>query len=59
MGFLLAFNGYVTFAGLVLSGLGSVLSFWDTEIGKQLQDFGLLIAGIGAARKGVKTAKGI
>jgi len=59
MGILLAFNGYVTFAGLVLTGLASIVSFFDPEIGKELQNFGLLIAGIGAARKGVKTAKGM
>ena len=59
MGLLLAFNGYLTIFGLVTSGVGSLISIFEPEIGTNVQQTGLGMAGVGATRKGVRQYKGL
>jgi hypothetical protein len=53
MPLLLAFNGYLTIAGLVLSGIGSLVQIFSPETGTELQNTGLGLAGLGQLRRGV------
>ena len=51
----LIFSGYKTWAGLVLFGIGAVLDLAGlADIGKPIQDFGGILAGIGSFHKLVK-----
>ena len=59
MGILLAFNGYLTIAGLVMSGIGGIVRLFSEEVGSPIQDTGLILTGVGAGRKGIKLQKGI
>ena len=59
MPILLMFNGYLTMAGLVISGIGSIVGIFEPEIGLQVQQTGLGLTGVGALRKGVKQYKGL
>jgi len=59
MPLLLAFNGYLTIIGLVMSGVGGIVQIFSPEIGQPVQETGLITAGIGGARKGVKVYKGM
>ncbi len=58
MNFLWAFNGYLTIAGLVMSGIGGLVRMIDSEAGTVIQETGLVVAGVGAGRKGIKQSKG-
>ena len=59
MSLLLAFNGYLTIAGLIMSGIGGIVQIFSPEIGQPIQETGLITAGIGASRKGVKQYKNL
>ena len=56
---LLFLNGYLTIFGLVASGVGGVMQMFSEtqDLGKQVQENGLIVAGVGASRKGVKQYK--
>jgi hypothetical protein len=61
MPILLFLNGYLTIIGLIASGVGGVMQMFGetSDLGKQVQENGLIVAGVGASRKGVKQYKGI
>lgn len=49
------FNGYKTYIGLIVYGVGSVIQVYvDPQLGSLLMDLGKTIAGIGAIHKFVK-----
>ena len=58
MGLLLAFNGYLTIAGLVVSAVGQVTEFFAPEVGTPMKETGWMLSGAGGLRKGVKKFKG-
>jgi hypothetical protein len=52
---LVLFSGYKTWAGLVLFGIGAALDLAGmSDVGKPVQDFGGILAGIGSFHKLVK-----
>lgn len=56
---LMAFNGYLTIAGLVTESVGVVIEgSLDPETGKAIKEIGAVMTGTGAARKGVKKIQG-
>ncbi len=59
MGFLMAFNGYLTIAGLVVAAAGQATEFFAPEVGTPMKETGWILSGVGAARKGVKVYKKI
>lgn len=60
MSILLFLNGYLTIVGLIGVGVGSVTRMiGQEELGSQIQDWGWIASGLGAARKGVKQYKGL
>ena len=58
MGLLLAFNGYLTIAGLVVAAVGQVTEFFAPDVGAPMKETGWIMSGIGGARKGVKKYQG-
>lgn len=58
MGILLALNGYLTIAGLVVAGVGQATEFFAPEVGTPIKEAGWIMSGVGGARKGVKKFKG-
>lgn len=52
-------DGFKTIGGLVISGVGVVTRVAGAEdVGRDIQDFGNLVTGIGATHGGIKRYKG-
>lgn len=55
---LLAFDGYLTIAGLGVAAVGQVAEFFAPEVGQPIKETGWIISGVGGVRKGVKKKLG-
>ena len=52
-------NGYLTYAGLAVAGVGAVVEQFEPTVGESIKDAGWIMSGVGGARKGVKKFKGL
>ena len=59
MQFLFILNGYMTIFGLVVQGIGGLISAFEPEVGEPVEKFGLAATTFGAGRQIYKKKTGM